>query len=108
MRVTAAMTVAEFQASPGRHVSCARHFPVLGTDPFQKLTRRSLNREHTSMLTRQPELTIKCELNLVNKVGSGRDEAVLDGVLHQLGAGRQTQELHHAVFVELDGSRADV
>jgi two-component system KDP operon response regulator KdpE len=43
-----------------------------------------------------------------NAVASGRNEAVFDRVLNQLGAGLQPKKLHGAVFVEFDGSRADV
>src|SRR5215510_11534075 len=35
------------------------------------------------------------------------DDAVLDGEVHQLGAGLEAQGLHEVILVELDGPRRD-
>jgi hypothetical protein len=52
----------------------SRHLPVLGADAFDKLTGRPFNRrQHSRMLARQAERTIKCALILVNK---GNQDAI--------------------------------
>src|SRR5262245_22616988 len=43
----------------------------------------------------------------MNRPLDGHD-VLLDGVLDQLGAGRDPESLHHAVLVEGDGPRGDV
>lgn len=52
----------------------------------------------------------ECLHFLLGHVGpmSGRNQAQLDGLLHELRVGLDAKELHDSVLVELDGSRADV